>query len=88
MSASTFIEIDDSPFIRSHMRSPRGRGSWAFTIGQPDYRDVQKDVIFTPGGMSWSEAKVWIKAWFRDQQIAGRFPSAADLRHVTLYAQP
>lgn len=78
------IEIDDSPFIRSHMKSPRGRGSWGFSL-QPNPRDAVRDIVFTPS-MTWADAKVWAKAWFRDQQAKGVFP--LDVSHVTLYAQP
>ena len=82
--ARTVIDIDPSPFVRSHMRNPSGRGSWAFSL-QPYPRDVCKDVVFTPS-MTYADAKTWIKAWFREQQAAGKFPS--DLPMVTLYAQP
>lgn len=84
MAQRTIIDIDDSPFVRSHMRAPRGRGSWAFSL-QPSPSDVVKDVQFTPS-MTYADAKVWIKAWLRQQQAAGAIP--ADLRDVTLYAQP
>lgn len=80
----TFLEIDDSPFVRSHMKAPRGFGSWAFST-EPNPKDVCRDVQFTPA-MNWSDAKVWIKAWFRDQQAAGVFP--ADIDRATLFAQP
>lgn len=80
----TSIDIDSSPFVRSHARDPKGFGSWAFSL-QADPRDVTKDVVFTPA-MNYSDAKVWVKAWFRQQQAAGAFP--ADVADVTLYAQP
>ena len=80
----TSIDIDPSPFYRSHLRNPSGRGSWAFSL-QSNPRDVLKDVVFTPS-MTYADAKVWIKAWFRAQQATGTYPS--DLSDVTLYAQP
>lgn len=80
----TKIDIDNSPFVRSHMRNPSGRGSWAFSL-QANPRDVLTDVVFTPS-MTYSDAKVWVKAWFRAQQAAGAFPR--DLSDVTLFAQP
>jgi hypothetical protein len=84
--ARTKIEIDDSPFVRSHMKGPKGYGSWAFSL-ERNPRDVCKDVVFTPA-MTYSDAKVWIKAWFRDQQAAGQFPSPGNLGYVEIYAQP
>jgi len=48
------IEFDEAPFIRSHMTTPRGRGSYAFSIeGQAP--------IFSPSG-TYAEAKKWAKA--------------------------
>jgi hypothetical protein len=85
--ARTQIDIDDSPFRRSHMTSPKGRGSWAFAM-EPNPRDVCKDVQFTPGGMLYGEAKRWIKQWFRDQQAAGKFPLLHGASYVVIYAQP
>lgn len=80
----TLIEIDSSPFVRSHMKDPRGRGSWAFSL-EANPRDVVKNVVFSPS-MTWGEAKVWARQWFRDQQAKGVYP--LDVSHVTLYAQP
>jgi hypothetical protein len=85
MANRTYINIDDSPFVRSHMKAPRGRGSWAFSIN--DANAPIADVVFTPS-MTYADAKVWIKAWFRDQQAAGKFPSAGNLSYVDIYAQP
>jgi hypothetical protein len=80
----TTIEIDTIPFERSHMRGPKGRGSYAFSL-ERNPRDVLKDVVFSPSG-TWAESKVWVKTWFRDQQAAGAFP--LDVPYVTIYAQP
>lgn len=81
-ASRTKIEIDSSPFRRSHIRAPRGRGSWAFaTTPNPRIEDVQ----FSPS-MSWGDAQVWARSWFRAQQAAGAIP--ADISHATLYAQP
>lgn len=81
--ARSIIEIDDSPFVRSHMHSPRGYGSWAFSF-ESDPRDVCRDVVFTPA-MLYRDAKVWIRAWVRRQQADGKVGAAS---HVTVYAQP
>jgi hypothetical protein len=80
--ARTTIDIDATPFIRSHMRNPRGLGSWAFAT---DPNPRIEDVMFTPF-MTYREAKAWAKTWFHEQQKAGVFPSF--LPHATLYAQP
>lgn len=84
MTRRTTIDIDDSPFRRSHMRSPSGFGSWAFSL-EANPRNIGRDVVFTPA-MTYRDAKVWARAWFRQQQAAGTIP--ADVAAVTLYAQP
>jgi hypothetical protein len=84
MARRTTIDIDAGPFVRSHMRAPSGYGSWAFSLDR-DPRDVCRDVVFTPA-MTYTAARVWIKAWVRQQQATGAFP--ADVAAVTLYAQP
>jgi hypothetical protein len=80
--ARTSIDIDPAPYVRSHARNPSGFGAWAFSIN--DQHAHINDVVFAPA-MNYSDAKVWIKAWFRDQQAAGKFPAARD---VTIFAQP
>ena len=80
------LDIDSAPFVRSHARNPSGRGSWAFSL-QANPRDVCKDVVFAPS-MTYSDAKVWVKAWFREQYAAGAFPLLHGASFVTLYAQP
>ena len=34
-------DFDSSPFYRSHMRDPRGRGSWAFSF-EPSPNNVDR----------------------------------------------
>jgi hypothetical protein len=54
--------FNTSPFERSHGRSPRGRGSWAFcsnwVLNREDYLD---HTVFSPS-MTYGEAKKWAKA--------------------------
>lgn len=63
MHASTphFI-FDTGPYRRSHMKEPRGRGSWAFQLrdGEP---------WFAPVG-TYREAKLAAKAHFAQQTTA------------------
>ena len=58
------VKIDTSVYRRSHGAEPRGRGSWAFTMGATDYQFVdQKDaqgrklVWFAPSSSLFGEAK-------------------------------
>lgn len=47
------IEFNTSPFVRSHLHLPRGRGSWAFDLGVGE-------VAFSPS-MTYAEAKKWAR---------------------------
>jgi len=47
------IEFSTRQFVRSHMREPRGRGSWAFDMGIGE-------IAFSPS-MTYAEAKRWAK---------------------------
>ena len=57
------IEFDTAPYECSHMKMPRGRGSWAFqfrlvrTFVAPGSWEWENGAIFTPGGMTYNEAK-------------------------------
>ena len=74
------VGFDDTPFRTSHWTSPKGRGSWAFsTEKNPD--PTNPDACwFTPGGMTFTEAKAWAR-----KEVARRF--GADARGV-VYVQP
>lgn len=59
-------KFDDREYRRSHMKSPRGRGSWAFqAIGDGG---LVGDVVFFSGTLT--EAKKQAAAHFRDQDVA------------------
>ena len=51
------VEVSTVDFEFAHGRTPRGRGTWAFTFDQRHYRDVLSAEVFwsTPG--TYSEAK-------------------------------
>lgn len=49
------FEFYTRPFVLSHGRAPKGRGSWAFFV--PELRG---EVFFSPS-MTYTEAKTWIK---------------------------
>lgn len=52
----------DRPYRRSHGAAPRGRGSWAFQASRTDTafdRDLEGDVLWSPGAMTLTEAKRW-----------------------------
>lgn len=80
MKTSTTIDIDPSDYVRSHMTQPRGRGSWAFLIGDSDL-----PMIWTPS-MTYADAKVWAKACVRDMIAAGTIP--ATVSYIDLRTQP
>lgn len=70
------ISFDTSEFQRSHLRTPRGRGSWAFTFGNRTPNNDLSDVLFSPSG-TFTEAKAWARI------------EAARLGFVgTIFAQP
>jgi hypothetical protein len=45
------------PFFRSHMREPRGFGSWAFA---PTAEAPMEQVVFSPS-MTFTAAKKWVR---------------------------
>lgn len=57
------IIFDPMPYIRSHGRAPRGRGSWAFAF-------EGREPIFSPS-MTLAEAKRWAAAQVRAAAPAG-----------------
>lgn len=67
------VEFELREFLCSHMREPRGRGSWAFRF------PGSEEAWFTPS-MTFSEAKKAAKA-----EALRRFPSA---KHVVLDVLP
>ena len=56
----------DRPYRLSHMRSPRGRGSWAFAVWASDL-----PLIWAPGSMLYGEAKAWARTRVREMQASG-----------------
>ena len=56
------VIFNTAPYEYSHQRPPRGRGSWAFCdqyyTNKPDWLD---HTVFSPGGMTYSEAKKWAR---------------------------
>jgi len=74
------IDVDANDFIRSHGVPPRGWGTWAF-----DVKGSTLGLLWTPA-MTYSDAKVWIKAKVRALIADGILPA-----HVTYFdvsAQP
>jgi hypothetical protein len=57
------VSFDDSPFVRSHMTAPRGRGSWAFSF-------EGREPIFSPS-MTLGEAKKWAREQVKAAAPAG-----------------
>jgi hypothetical protein len=59
------FEFNTTPFVWSHGRAPKGRGSWAFRV-----RDLSAEPVFSPS-MSFTEAKAWIKNRIRPEVPEG-----------------
>lgn len=69
----THFEFDTGPFRVSHMREPRGFGSWAFTI---DGRAIE----FSPA-MTYRDAKAWAKATYREKMAKlGAYPEYLEIK--------
>lgn len=51
------VVILDSEYFRSHQKSPRGRGGWAFAFAR---NAPIEDVVFAPS-MTYREACAWVK---------------------------
>ena len=77
------LDFDTSPYFRSHLREPRGRGSWAF--GFTPNPPIEQ-VVFAPGSMTLSEAKAWMRQEAARLQAAGTIP--ADMANCTAFVQP
>jgi hypothetical protein len=78
-TAKLKVEFDTAPFERSHGRSPRGRGSWAFGLTpNPDVCN-STECFFSPGGMTLAEARKWAREVVADIGATG---------HVTLFVLP
>lgn len=52
---STHFEFDSGPYRASHMKEPRGFGSWAFQV------HGNREILFSPA-MTLRDAKRWVKA--------------------------
>ena len=74
------IDVDALDFIASHGVPPKGRGAWAFQV-----KGSTLDLIWTPA-MTYSDAKVWVKAKVRALIASGALPHHVDCYDVS--AQP
>ena len=75
------VRFDNRDFERSHMRQPRGRGSWAFGFGcVPD--DV-RDAWFTPGCTTFTQAKKLARQ--EAERRFGNTNSDGSRGHVTVF---
>jgi hypothetical protein len=75
------VTFTDRAYQLSHMRAPRGRGSWAFEV---KHAGVELPLVWANG--TYAEAKSTAKAQARAMQAAGLIPPG--IRSVTLDAQP
>jgi len=58
------VYFNTRPFVTSHMRQPRGRGSWAFAF--------EGQTVFSPS-MTYADAKKWAR-----DQVRAAAPADAD----------
>jgi hypothetical protein len=54
--ARIFTHFDDRMYRLSHMRAPRGQGSWAFQFSVGGH-----DAKFAPGSLTLADAKKWAR---------------------------
>ena len=63
------IEIDTHDYERSHGKTPRGYGSWAFSATHPGSREWRiEQARFFHG--SWGEARRQAIAWAKAEGLA------------------
>ena len=55
------VEYFTNEYQASHGATPKGRGSWAFQVTQVNGHEGKGEVRFSPGGMTLTEAKRWMK---------------------------
>jgi hypothetical protein len=60
------FDFNTNPFVRSHGRAPKGRGSWAFAVNH-----ITNEPHFSPS-MTYADAKTWIKNRVRPE-VPGDF---------------
>lgn len=53
------IKFYNNAYIRSHGKTPKGTGSWAFQISSINYQDRDGKVHWTPA-MTLTAAKRWV----------------------------
>lgn len=60
------IDISDRIFKTSHMKTPKGYGTWGFIVmdGSCNHEHA---TFFVPSPTTFSDAKVWAKAHVRDK---------------------
>jgi hypothetical protein len=75
------VSFSDRSYQLSHMRAPRGRGSWAFLISGSEL-----PMIWSPSSMTYTEAKAWAKTKVHDMQRTGAI--SACVTSLTLATQP
>ena len=62
--ARSRITFWDRPFVQTHARSPRGRGSWAFVPSPYHGSGIELDhTVFSPS-MTYTEARKWARQRF------------------------
>jgi len=60
------LYFSDRPYVSSHLKSPKGFGTWAFSEDQQG-----RDMIFTPTAMTLTNAKKWLKNKLKSEGVTG-----------------
>lgn len=78
---ATMIAFNTRPYVRSHMREPRGTGSWAFELAER-----RGDVVWAPSSLTLAKAKAWMREHVKALQASGSIP--ATVRYVEINVLP
>jgi hypothetical protein len=52
-------DVDITPFVASHGKPPRGKGSWAFRLVTHSMRRAEADqqpIVWAPNGLTFAQA--------------------------------
>lgn len=63
------LHFDNTPFVASHGRQPKGRGSWGF-CNRPN-PDMSKDHVWFSPAMTLVEARKWFKETLKNIGVEG-----------------
>ena len=62
MTKQKAVRVDNSDFVRSHGKQPRGFAGWAFQCSDPRVLGIDWDNVFQYYGL-FTDASDWARAW-------------------------